>query len=342
LKIITIYDIAKEANISVATVSRVLNNTAPVKESTRERINRIIDKYHFQPNALARSLTKKETGMIGIILPDITNPFFPEVFSGAENEARELGYTIFLCNTLGDCQRESEYLNILREKRVDGVLFMGGRINMKNLHPDLVKEVVDLEVRMPIVLVNGDLAKSNLTRVFTDEVVGAELATQHLIDLGHKDIGFIGGIDYMTTTIQKIKSFKKTLERNNLSFNENWLLYDSFSIQSGRNMMTKLLEMNKKPTAVICINDFVAIGAIKSALEHGVKIPKDISIVGFDDTLLATAVIPELTTVSQQSHELGKTAVQVLHKLINKEKVKKLTILAPELIVRDSSGHPAC
>lgn len=340
MKIITIYDIAKEANVSVATVSRVLNNTAPVKDSTREKINRIIDKYHFQPNALARSLTKKETGMIGFILPDITNPFFPEVFSGAENVARELGYTIFLCNTLGDIQRESEYLSILREKRVDGVLFMGGRINIKNLHPDLIKEVVDLEERMPIVLVNGDLKKSNLTRVFTDEVAGVELATQHLIDLGHTNIGFIGGIDYMTNSMQKVKSLKKTLERNHLTFNDKWLLYDSFSIQSGRNMMTKLLEMDKKPTAVICINDFVAIGAIKSALEHGVRIPEDISIVGFDDTLLATAVIPELTTVSQQSHELGKLSVQVLHKLINKEKVKKLIVLSPELIIRDSSGCP--
>ncbi|GMA60185.1 LacI family DNA-binding transcriptional regulator [Alicyclobacillus fastidiosus] len=123
---ITVYDIAREANVSVSTVSRVLNGTAPVKESTRNLILEIIEKYQFQPNALARSLIKKETKTIGIILPDITNPFFPEVFSGAENALREAGYTFFLCTTAGDSRRESEYLSILRERQVDGILFLGG------------------------------------------------------------------------------------------------------------------------------------------------------------------------------------------------------------------------
>src|SRR5690606_17453581 len=138
---ITIYDIAREADVSVATVSRVLNDTAPVKASTRERIMAIIEKHQFQPNALARSLLKKETGTIAVVLPDITNPFFPEVFWGAENEARDKGYTFFLCNTAGDYSRESEYLTILREKRVDGIIFIGGRINLLQCPEPLAQEL---------------------------------------------------------------------------------------------------------------------------------------------------------------------------------------------------------
>ncbi|MBD0380934.1 LacI family DNA-binding transcriptional regulator [Paenibacillus sedimenti] len=336
---ITVYDIAKEANVSVSTVSRVLNDTAPVKKSTKDKIMQIIDKYQFQPNALARSLLKKETGTIGMIMPDITNPFFPEVFLGAESEARIKGYTFFLCNTSGDSARESEYLSILSEKRVDGIIFMGGRINLARCKPELVKEVTDISSRIPVVLVNGQLPNSNIVRVSTDEAKGARLVTQHLIDLGHKDIGFIGGVDHMSTTIQKVKAFKSQLEDSGLVYQPDWVLHGSFSVRSGEELMKKMIEMKKRPTAIFCVNDFTAVGAIKAVSEHGMKIPDDFSIVGFDDTPLATSIIPEMTTVSQKSHELGKTAVQILTKLLNKEKVKRLTLLEPELMIRKSTGR---
>ena len=210
---ITIYDIAKEAGVSVATVSRVLNSTAPVKASTKARIMSIIAKHQFQPNALARSLFKKETGIIAIILPDITNPFFPEVFWGAENEAREKGYTLFLCDTAGDYSRESQYLNILWEKRVDGIIFMGGRINLANCPPNLAQEIMDMSKNIPIVLVNGNIPNASIHRIYTDEALGAELATQHLIDLGHREIAFLGGRKEMTTTLSKVKAFRKSWRR---------------------------------------------------------------------------------------------------------------------------------
>lgn len=335
---ITVYDIAKEANVSVSTVSRVLNGTAPVKKSTKDKVQQLIDKYQFQPNALARSLLSKETGTIGMIMPDITNPFFPEVFLGAEIEARARGYTFLLCNTLGDYARESEYLSSLREKRVDGIIYMGGRINLAKCPPELVKEVTDIAARIPVVLVNGQLPNSSLVRVATDEVKGAKLVTQHLIELGHKDIGFIGGSGNMSTAVQKVKAFKAQLEENGLPFRPEWVLHGSFSMSSGHELMTKLIEMEIRPTAVFCVNDFAAIGAMKAVVEHGMKVPGDFSIVGFDDTPLATAIMPEMTTVSQQSHELGRTAVQVLAKLLQKEKVKKLTLLEPELRIRQSAG----
>jgi LacI family transcriptional regulator/LacI family purine nucleotide synthesis repressor len=337
---ITIYDIAKEANVSVATVSRVLNDTAPVKTSTRETIMAVIEKYQFQPNALARSLLKKETGTIAMILPDITNPFFPEVFSGAENVAREKGYTFFLCNTAGQYSRESEYLSILREKRVDGIIFLGGRINLTQCPPELSQEVIEMSKHVPIVLVNGNLPKSGLHRIYTDEAEGASLATQHLLELGHTDIGFIGGMEETSTTQVKIKAVHSKLKEHGLKLRNEWIKSGEFSVQGGRELMNKLLDLEHRPTAVLCVNDFTAIGAVKAAIEHGLRIPKDISIVGFDDSPLSTAVIPELTTVSQNTNELGELAVDTLHRIINGKSPRKNIILKPQLIVRKSTGKP--
>ncbi|EHS57546.1 LacI family DNA-binding transcriptional regulator [Paenibacillus sp. Aloe-11] len=335
---ITIYDIAREANVSVSTVSRVLNDTAPVRASTREKIMSIIEKHQFQPNALARSLIKKETGTIAIILPDITNPFFPEVFWGAENEARGLGYTFFLCNTAGDHGRESEYLSILREKRVDGIIFLGGRINLQNCPEEMAQELIEMGKRQPIVLVNGNLARSGFHRVYTDEAAGAMQAAEHLLTLGHREIAFVGGLQKMSTTMVKVKAVQKKLQEYGLEIPKERLRLGSFSIDDGKRLMSELLEQDNPPTAVICVNDYTAIGAIKAAINHGLSIPNDISIVGFDDTPLASAVIPELTTVSQNTYQLGKLAVDVLHELINQGKPRKQTILQPQLVVRQSTG----
>lgn len=338
MKQITIYDIAQEANVSVATVSRVINNTAPVRQSTRTKIMDLIRKYQFQPNALARSLTKKETGTIGIIVPNITNPFFPEVFAGIELEARDKGYTFLLCDSLGNYERESQYMNILREKQVDGIIFLGGRINLVECNPVLIEEVVDTANRVPLVLVNGNLTGSHLHRVITDEVMGAEMATQHLIDLGHKDIAFIGGNDSMSTTAQKVRAFRKVMRANGYEVRKEWVLHADFTIEAGKLLMNQILELPNRPTAVFCVNDFTAVGAVKSATKAGVRIPQDMSIMGFDDIPLATAINPELSTIMQKTELLGRTSVQILHKLITKQKVKKLTVIEPEIIVRESTS----
>ena len=333
------YDIAREAKVSVATVSRVLNGTAPVKDSTRERINKIIEKYQFQPNALARSLLKKKTGMIGMILPNIHNPFFPEVFAGAEEEARRIGSTLFLGDSMGDHERESEYLSAMREKQVDGILFMGGRINLQRCDAQLQREIIELSERIPVVLINGNLPKGRLPRVYTDEYAAAVMATRHLIELGHRRIGFLGGMARFATTTVKIRAYRKTIKEHGLIADDRWILLDDFSIESGKKLMNRLLQLKERPTAIICINDFTAIGALKVALEHGLRIPEDMSIVGFDDTLLATAVTPELTTVTQNAVELGRSAVRLLQQLIDKgPRVKKQIVLNPKLIVRQTTG----
>ncbi|CAM3681419.1 LacI family DNA-binding transcriptional regulator [Cohnella lubricantis] len=340
MKQVTVYDIAKEAKVSVATVSRVLNGTAPVRASTRAKIEAIMHRHQFQPNALARSLSKKETGIIGVILPDITNSFFPEVFSGIMQEGQETGYTFFLCDTMGQYDKESEFLNIMREKRVDGILFMGGRINLNDCDEALVQEVMEHANKIPLVLVNGNLKNANLTRVATDEYAGTMLAVRHLIELGHTRIGFIGGESHMATTMVKMRAYRKCLREAGLPIREEWVLPDDFSVDAGNRQMQRLLSQTERPTAVCCVNDFTAIGAMKTAIDQGMRVPDDISIVGFDDIVLARHFIPELTTVSQQASELGRTAVQVLRQLINQERVKKLTSLSPRLVIRQSTASP--
>ncbi|WNR47059.1 LacI family DNA-binding transcriptional regulator [Paenibacillus roseipurpureus] len=337
METITVYDIAREANVSVATVSRVLNDTAPVRESTRQKIMAIIEKHKFQPNALARSLVNKKTGMIGVLFPDSSNMFFPEVFGGAELAAQKLGYTLFLCNTFSDYSRESEYLNLLCERQVDGLILMGGRINARHCPASLVQEVVDIQRKIPIVMINGTLPGYSFHRVKTDEYLGTKLIVQHLIDRGHRHIGFLGGSAATTTTVEKLQAYQRTLEANHLTYRKEWVHFGSFSKSCGQQLMETFLAMSNRPTAILCINDYVAIGAMKTALSRGIRIPEDIAIAGFDDTQLASAMNPELTTVSQQSEQLGRQAMLNLSKLIQKEKVKKVTVLAPNLMIRQST-----
>lgn len=347
MKTVTVYDIAREANVSVATVSRVLNNTAPVKKATRDRIMELIHKHQFQPNALARSLLKKETGMIGIILPDITNPFFPAVLAGVEQEARSRGYTFFLCDTVSTNRdsadqyvRESQYLSLLMEKQVDGIIMIGGRINLARPDKEMVQEVVEAGKRVPILLLNGNLPGGGLYRIYTDETEGAELATQHLIELGHRDIAFVGGYRHMSNTIQRQQGFTKTMRRHGLHVRREWILDGGFSVESGKALMERLLRGSERPTAVFCANDLVAIGALKTAHKAGLRVPEDLSLVGFDDIPYASNSIPELTSVSLKCHELGRTSAELLHRLITRDKVKKNTKLRPELIVRESTAPP--
>lgn len=347
MKPVTVYDIAREAGVSVATVSRVLNNTAPVKKTTRDKINTLIDKYQFQPNALARSLFKKETSMIGVILPDITNPFFPEVLAGLEQELRMKGYTIFLCDTVSvnadyeeQYTRESQYLSLLLEKQVDGLVMIGGRINLAKPDKRLVQEVAEVSKRLPLLLINGNLPGQKLNRIYVNEKAGAMLATEHLIGLGHQHIAFVGGYRKMSNTLQRIQGFSSAMDKHGLTVRPEWMLDGGFSVERGKLFMRELLASPERPTAVFCANDLVAIGVMKEAYKAGLRVPDDLSIVGFDDIPFASHSIPELTTVSLKCYDVGKGAAELLHGLISKSKVRRETVIEPELMVRESTAPP--
>ncbi|UOQ85048.1 LacI family DNA-binding transcriptional regulator [Gracilibacillus salinarum] len=335
-KNITIYDIAKEANVSPSTVSRVLTGNERVKPVTKQKVEAIIEKYNFRPNSLARSLLYKQSKMIGIILPDINHPFFSTLVQKCEAHALSLGYTSFLCNSMNDTNVESTYLQNLIDKQVDGILFLGGRINQVDTDPKLAEEMNSIMDRVPVVFVNGEMAGVDAHVIQTDEKEGITNVIDLLHNFNHQRIAFLGGEEGVTSREVKVNAFKEALARHHLPVHEQWIMNEGFDIESGEELANQLLYLNEKPTAIVCVNDFVAIGVIKTLNKFGISVPDDISVIGFDDIYLAKDFPPGITSVSQNYQELGKTAVDVLVKLINGESAQKHSIVPTKLQLRNS------
>lgn len=333
---ITIYDIAKEANVSPATVSRVLTGNAKVRPQTMRKIVDVIEKYNFRPNSLARSLLHKQSKTIGFILPDINHPFFSTLVQKSEAFALELGYTTFLCNTMNNSENESKYLKSLVEKQVDGIIYLGGRINATDTDQEYAEEMKKVLERTPVVFVNGQMSGVDAHIVRTDEESGVEMLVELLVNLNHKKIGFLGGLEGVSSTDVKKHTFVNVMENKGLGVNNDWVLDAGFSIESGEEVAAQFLSLKERPTAVICANDLVAIGVIKVLTKFGLKVPDDVSVVGFDDIYLAKHFPPGITTVSQNYDQLGQTAINVLVDLINEKEAKKETVIPTSLVLRDS------
>ncbi|SHN00298.1 LacI family DNA-binding transcriptional regulator [Gracilibacillus kekensis] len=335
-KNITIYDIAKEANVSPATVSRVLTGNERVKPITKEKVLAIIEKYNFRPNSLARSLLFKQSKMIGIILPDINHPFFSTLVLKIEAHALSLGYTTFLCNSMNDEQIESTYLHNLVDKQVDGIIFLGGRINQVETNHALAEEMNQIMDRVPVVFVNGEMEGVDTHIVQTDEIDGITKVVDLLNNLNHQKIAFLGGESGISSHELKYNAFQHAMKNNQLPLNPDWILAEGFEIASGEALASQLLTLKNRPTAIVCVNDFVAIGVIKTLEKFDLKVPEDISVVGFDDIYLAKDFPPGITSVSQNYDQLGRTAVDVLIKRINNELAEKKITVPTRLMVRNS------
>lgn len=333
-KSVTIYDIAKEAEVSTATVSRVIAGNYPVSKETRMKVMEIIKKYDFQPNAIARSLSSKKTKILGFITPAITNPFFSQVFIEIEKYAHEKGYSVLLCNSLHDRDLESKYIRMLLEQQAEGIILLGGLINDSNPDPKRVEELKQILNKTKLIMINGKIKGVDCFSVRTDEGKGIEMIVDHLVDQGHKKIGIIGGIKGITTTDIKLNSFQESLEKHQLTYYPEWQIFSGYDISDGEKCIRELTYKNKDyPTAIIGINDMVAIGAVKECRK---SIINDLSIVGFDNTHLSRTSFPELTTVSHPYDLLGKTVIEVMLS----EKLYSYTndiVLNPELIKREST-----
>ncbi|TCN27468.1 LacI family DNA-binding transcriptional regulator [Mesobacillus foraminis] len=333
---VTIYDIAKESNVSPATVSRVLTGNAKVRPKTMQRIIDVIEKHNFRPNSLARSLLHKSSKTIGFILPDINHPFFSTLVQKGEAYALELGYTTFLCNTMNNSENESKYLQSLVEKQVDGIIYLGGRINATDTDEQYAEEIKKVMERVPVVFVNGQMTGVDAHIVRTNEEIGIEKLVELLVNLNHKKIGFLGGVEGISSTDLKKNTFLNVMKNKGLVVNSDWMIGDGFNIESGEEVASKLLYLKERPTAVICANDLVAIGVIRVLTKFGLKVPDDISVVGFDDIYLAQYFPPGITTVNQNYDQLGQTAINVLVDLINGKEAEKETVVPTSLILRDS------
>ncbi|KNF09745.1 ribose operon repressor [Gottschalkia purinilytica] len=329
---VTIKDIAKLANVSTTTVSRVINNKYEgVGEETRKRILDLVKELGYQPNALARSLVTKRTSSIGLIIPDIINPFFPDLARGVEDIASKEGYSVILCNTDDDPDKEKKYISLLNEKRVDGIIFTGASTHSHEHILELIKSGV------PVILMDRRIDYENTFGVFIENFKGGYDATNYLISLGHKKIGCITGPLNTKESEERFNGYKKALKEAGIDFNEDLVIESNYKITGGADAATELLE-KQNVTAIFAFNDMMAYGVYKAAKLLGLKIPDDISVIGFDDVQISQILEPELTTVKQPIYDMGAESAKMLITRIKGKKIKKKIIkFKTELIIREST-----
>lgn len=330
-KMVRIVDVAKLANVSTATVSRVISNSGTVKKDTAEKVLKAIEQLNYQPNVLARQLRKLETKTILVIVPDITNTFFSKILKGIDSIAINHGYQVLLGNTGNSGERETGYFDLLQQKQADGLILLTAQVDEQFVN--------DIAEDYPVVLACEYMEGSHIPTVSIDNISSARKATQHLINLGHKRIGFISGPLNVVVSRDRLKGYQQALAQNCLSEDSLLIQEGDFSFESGFNLMLKYMAFNQPPTAIFAANDEMAIGAIKAVKSKGYNVPDDFAIVGFDDIQFASIFEPALTTIAQPQFEIGKKAMELLIKLMNKEDIKKTQImLDDELMIRDSCG----
>ncbi|WP_231701863.1 LacI family DNA-binding transcriptional regulator [Crassaminicella thermophila] len=329
---ITIKDVAKKAGVSISTVSRVINGSKPVSSEVRQKVLKVIEETGYRPNPVARSLVMKKSQLIGVVVPDISNFFIGEILSGIEEIGKMYGYDILLCNTYGQLEQELRYLNLLKAKQVEGIVFMTWKLQDK-----LVDYLEKIDV--PIVLINRNTSKLLIPSVSIDNFQAAFEMTNYLIKNGHRRIALIrSSQDQNAFGFDQYKGYKKALEEHGLELDEKLVRYGNFKLEDSYQIVKDFIKENVLPTAIFATSDEMAIGAINCLLDNGYKVPDDVSVVGFNDIKLASIYKPNLTTIHQPIYDIGAVAIRMIVKKINGEEVdSKIVTLPHELIIRESS-----
>jgi len=326
---VTILDIAKKAGVSVATVSRVLNNKGDVRAETAERVNNAIELLNYSPNAVARGLVRRKTGVIGFMVSDITSPNFPELARGIIATAKAAGYSVMLFDTHHD-EIVRETVRLLESKQVDGAVMSFDSANRDE--PIKLKQTM-----FPVVQIYRKSPEVTVPTVGIDNVGSAYLGTKYLIDFGHAVIGHITTGNETQSGAERLKGYREALEEAHIPFREELVQTGSHSYESGSRCMDSLLEADIRPTAVFATHDLMAIGAYESVSKHGLSIPGDISIIGHDNIEMSDMVLPKLTTVDTFKFRLGQEGVTLLLEEIGDKAVAATERTFPtKLIVRDS------
>lgn len=334
---ITIKDIARMANVSHTTVSRALNNKSRIKNETKEKILSIAEKLNYRPDFIARSLVMRRTKTLGLVITTIANPFYTELAQGIETTAIILGYNIILCSTNYDLSSEKKFIDMLRSKGVDGIIFTSAHMGDPNIL-ELVEE------GFPIILVNRrtyhPMVREKVDYVGVDNNLGGFLAIEHLIKLGHKRIGVIGGSSESSVGFERLEGGKKALATYGLNVIGDYFLEGDFLKGSGYHGGKKFLKMSEPPTGVFATNDYMALGTYQAIVEEGIKVPEEIALIGFNDIEFTSMKGIELTTIGQKKYEMGALAVKTLVERVEGGKTgpPKEIILEPELIIRKTCG----
>lgn len=332
---ITVYDIAKEAGVSPATVSRVLTNSARVSEDKKVRVQEIIKKYEFEPNSFARSLSKQESKTIGMIVPDIRNPFYAILFVNCEIEANRYGYNMILCNTISEISSESGHLRNLSEKRVDAIIQVGGNVDETHPDPHYISLIEKIAKKIPTVIA-GEFEGANVYRIIPELTHGMSELMPYLTNLGHKEIALIGGRDTVIPTVRKRVALKKYMEEHGLNYRKEYIIDSEYTIEGGYEGMQKLFTVGSLPDAIIAINESAAMGIYKALKQKGIRVPDDISVVGYDDTFYSEMMTPQLTCISYNLKSYAELIMDTIINLINKNDTEKVKYVPTNLIERNS------
>ncbi|EPJ90970.1 LacI family DNA-binding transcriptional regulator [Pseudomonas psychrophila] len=326
----TIKDVAAMAGISYTTVSHVLNKTRPVSEPVRLKVEEAIARLDYVPSAVARSLKAKTTATIGLLVANSLNPYFAELARGIEDYCERNNYCVILCNCDDDPDKQRNYLRVLLEKRVDGLVVAsaGGDLGMAS---GLVG------VRTPMVIVDRSLEGVEADLVRIDHELGAYLATRHLLDLGHRDIACIAGPAITRVAQLRMAGYLRALAEAGVMANERWLVESDFSSVGGYQAAVGLLEHNR-PSAIFACNDMMGIGVLRAAAERNIRVPEQLSVIGFDDVQMSRYVYPSLTTVGQSILQLGEMAAQLLlRRIASPERAIEQRIVKPDIVLREST-----
>ena len=320
--------------MSITTVSRVLNDTGyPMRPETRQRVLEAIDALDFRPSPLARGLLGKSTRTIALIIPDISNPYYPLLSRGVEDVASEQDYTVIFCNTDRKLAKLRSYLEVLREKQADGIIFAGGGIESDG-------ESIQLEeLGGPVVLVGRH--RWPFPSVQVNNLAAAYEATSHLLGLGHRRIAFLGGPRNLTSARDRLKGYRQAMEELSDGVTEELIQGGDFAFESGYRLTVSILDnASRKPTALFAANDQMALGAMSAAFDLGIDVPNELAVVGFDDVPAGRYVRPSLTTIALPTYEMGASAARLLLRTLAGEPVEHPLYLPTRLVVRQSSGKP--
>jgi len=345
---VTIVQIAKESGVSISTVSRVMNGTAPVSAATRTRVNEVIQKHHYTPNAFARSLISRQSMTIGVILPDISNPYFSAMFGELEHAAQEANYSVLLCNTSFRAasademtKRELAYFRMMLEKKVDGAVVAGGQADLVEVSEPYRTALGQLAASMPVVVLGSPIAGVDCQFIQRERGQGVYSAVNYLASLGHRRIAFVGGEKGVGITSARLQAYLEALESLSLPQDQALVRLSDYYTPDGHSAVRELLSGGAPFTALLAMNDNVALGAYRALADAGLRVPQDVSVISCDQFYAADYLVPRLTSIDQHNERFGRLIIQTLLGGIHGSREDVPLTYLPELVVRESCAPPA-
>jgi LacI family transcriptional regulator len=327
-----IRDIAQQAGVSTATVSHVINNTRFVSDEIKQKVQEVIERNGYTPNAHARTLAMKRNHTFGLILSDLSNPFFPELVKSIQECAQQKGYEISLANTNYDAGRTLASVQRMLEQRVSGVAVMTSEMDAA-----LAERLAASEIA--VVFLDVGQVGSFVSNIAVNYEKGIRAGVEHLLELGHRRIAYVSGPQRLKSAQRRLLAFTRTMKKNESA---PFIFEGDFKATGGQQAAAAMLQQKQRPTAIVAANDLMAMGAMRELRRAGLRVPEDVSVVGFDDILFAELTDPPLTTVALPREEIGRAAIEaLLHTVTSKDKQGREYKITPKLIVRESTGRIA-